>query len=67
MRKLFITALGVSLIGAATMQMASAAERHHHARQVVHAPASQQFHDPHDSLDWPLGNNLSRLYNEGNA
>ncbi len=71
MRKIIITALGVSLIAASTVQMAAAAEHHRHAGKVVSTPTSQQsrqqFRDAHDSLDWPAGNNLSRLYNEGNA
>jgi hypothetical protein len=71
MRKIIITALGVSLIAASTVQMAAAAEHHHHARKAVGTPASehswQQFRDAPDSRDWPVGNNLYRLYNEGNA
>jgi hypothetical protein len=67
MRKILTTALGLSLIAAATMQMASAAERHRHVRHIVHTQTNQQFRDAHDSLDWPLGNNTSRLYNEGNS
>jgi hypothetical protein len=70
MRKILMIALGVSLIAASSVQMSAAAERHHHARKVVHTPNSpqwQQFRDSHNSLDWPAGNNLSRLYNEGNS
>jgi hypothetical protein len=42
MRKTILTLLGVSLIAASTVQMAAAAE-HHHARNTVRAPASEQF------------------------
>ena len=66
MRKIIITALGLSAIAVSTVQMAVAAERHHHARKVSHA-VSQQFRDAHDSLDWPAGPNLFLLYNGGNA
>jgi hypothetical protein len=71
MRKMIMIALGVSLIAASSVQMAAAAEHHHHARKAVGAPISehsgQQFRETPDSLDWPAGNNVYRLYNEGNA
>jgi hypothetical protein len=70
MRKILMIALGVSLIAASSVQTAAAAERHNHARKVIRAPTSQQwqqFRDSHNSLDWPVGNSLSRLYNEGNS
>ena len=67
MRKTIITALGVSLIAASTVQMAAAAERHHHARKVNHARATQYFRDANNSIDWPAtaGSELV-LYNIGN-
>jgi hypothetical protein len=69
MQKILMIALGVSLIAASSVQTAAAAERHH-GRKVVHTPTSQQwqqFRDSHNSLDWPAGNSISRLYNEGNS
>jgi hypothetical protein len=70
MRKILMIALGVSLIAASSVQVAAATEHHHHAHKVIRAPTSEQweqFRDSHNSLDWPTGNNLSRLYNEGNS
>ena len=70
MRKILMIALGVSLIAASSVQVAAATEHHHHARKVVRTPTSQQweqFRGARNSLDWPTGNNLSRLYNEGNS
>ncbi len=70
MRKILMIALGVSLFAASSVQMAAATERHHHARKVVRTPTSQQweqFRGARNSTDWPNGNNLSRLYNEGNS
>jgi predicted phage tail protein len=70
MRKILMIALGVSLIAASSVQMAAAAERHHHARKVVRTPTSQQweqFRGARNSADWPAGNSLTRLYNEGNS
>jgi len=63
MRKIIITALGLSVIAVSSVQMAAAAERHHHARKVSHAVASQQFRDANNSLDWPAGSDLFLLYN----
>jgi hypothetical protein len=50
MRKIIITALGLSVIAVSTVQMAAAAERHQHARKVARAHASQQFRDANNSL-----------------
>ena len=69
MRKILMAALGVSLIAASSVQVAAAAERHH-ARKVVRTPTSeqwQQFRGARNSLEWPKGQDLSRLYNEGNS
>jgi hypothetical protein len=67
MRKIIITALGVSLIAASTVQTAAAAERRHHARKVHHAQTNQHFRDANNSIDWPAtaGSELV-LYNIGN-
>ena len=69
MRKILMVALGVSLIAASSVQVAAAGERHH-SRKVVRTPTSeqwQQFRGARNSTEWPAGNNLSRLYNEGNS
>jgi hypothetical protein len=49
MQKKFLTLLSASLIAASTVQMASAAERHH-ARKVDHAAASEQFRNANNAL-----------------
>lgn len=69
MRKILMIALGVSLIAASSVQMAAATERHH-ARKVVRTPTTeqwQQFRGARNSMEWPNGNSLSRLYSEGNS
>lgn len=67
MRKIIITALGLSVIAVSSVQMAAAAERHHHARKVSHeashAQASEQFRNSNNSLDWPAGPDLFLVYN----
>jgi predicted phage tail protein len=69
MRKILMIALGVSLIAASSVQVAAAGERHH-SRKIVRAPTSeqwQQFRGARNSVEWPNGNSVSRLYNEGNS
>jgi hypothetical protein len=51
MRKIIVTALAASLM-ASTVQMAAAAERHHHAGKIVRAPISQQFRNANNWLPW---------------
>src|SRR5258708_26006511 len=53
MRKTILTALGAALISASTLQIAAAADRHHHVHKVDRAAASQQFRNANDSVVSP--------------
>ncbi len=53
MRKTILTALGAALISASTLQIAAAADRHHHVHKVDRAVASQQFRNANDSVVSP--------------
>ena len=53
MRKTILTVLGAALISASTLQIAAAADRHHHVHKVDRAAASQQFRNANDSVVSP--------------
>jgi hypothetical protein len=54
MRKIILTVFGAALIAASTIQVATAAERHH-VRKFERVPTrmSQQFRNANDAIAWP--------------
>ena len=64
MRKTILTFLATSLFAASSVQMASAAERHH-ARKV--APVSEQFRNANNAVAWPAQPNWVSDYTEGHV
>ena len=53
MQKTILTILGVGLIGASTMQIATATERHH-VRKAERVPITQQLRNANDAVAWPF-------------
>jgi hypothetical protein len=66
MRKTILTILGVSLMAASSIQMATAAE-HHHARKVYRAFESEPFRNANDSLALPAQSSWNPDYTDGHA
>jgi hypothetical protein len=64
MRKTFLTLLAASLLAASSVQLASAAERHH-ARTP--APVSQQLRNANNAVAWPVQPNWVSDYTEGHV
>jgi hypothetical protein len=50
MQKTILTVLGAALISASTLQIAAAADRHHHVHKGDRAATRQQFRNANDSI-----------------
>jgi hypothetical protein len=64
MRKIILTALGVWLIAASTVQIAVAAE-HHYGRKADRATTSQKFRNANGSLARPARSDWSSDHTSG--
>jgi hypothetical protein len=53
MQKTILTIIGIGLIGASTVQMAAATERHR-VRKAERAPITQQVRNANDAAAWPF-------------
>jgi hypothetical protein len=53
MQKTILTIIGISLIGASTVQIATATERHH-VGKAERAPITQQVRNANDAATWPF-------------
>ena len=53
MRRAILTVLGAALISASTLQIAAAADRHHHVHKAGRATVTQQFRNADNSVVSP--------------
>jgi hypothetical protein len=66
MKKAILTAVSAALVVASTMQIASAAERHH-VRHAGRATVSEQFRNANNAVFWPAPTSLGTEYSDGHA
>jgi hypothetical protein len=66
MKKAILTAISTALVVASTMQIASAAERHH-ARHASRATVSEQFRNANDAVLWPVPVSRNSDYYDGHG
>jgi hypothetical protein len=66
MKKTILTAIGAVVLVASSMQVASAAERHHF-RKAERATVSEQFRNANNALVLPAPASASSDYSEGHV